>query len=178
MGESWRAILKQLRDARFSEIDGAEAAVVLPLSEHLVTRLVRQAVPAVHQLREFEVRATPGNLLTLWVRLSQPAFLPGFRVRLHIESQPQLPTSPVLRLRVVSRGLAAWAGPIASLLVSLPPGIALDGDRLSVNLSTLLERYGAAETLSYLTAAELTTGDGRLIVTLRAAIPRADETGN
>jgi hypothetical protein len=178
MDEPWRALFHRLRATGFAQITGAEAALVLPVADGLVTELVHSAVPAVRRLREFEIRAQPGNVLSVWVRLTQPALLPGIRVRLHIESQPQLPSSPVLTMRVISRGLAALTRPVAALLGGLPRGVSLHGDRLSINLSTLLDRYGAAEALSFLTVAELTTVEGRVIVTLRATAPPAQRARN
>jgi len=169
MDETARAILNRLRQTQFADLEGAEAAVVLPISDRLLTELIRYAVPAVTQLREFAVRASSDNILTISLRLAQPAFLPAFNIRLHIEAQPQLPSSPILQLRVLSRGLAALAGPITAFLDALPPGVSLEGDRLSINLITALERYGAAEVLSHLSIGQLTTSEGRVVITLRGA---------
>jgi len=178
MNETARLIFNRLRASGFAGLEGAEAAVVLPISDRLLTEVIRTAFPAVSQLREFEVKAAAGNLITVWIRLGSPAFLPGFRIRLQVESQPQLPSTPVLVLRLLSRGLAALAGPAASFLDALPKGIALDGDRLSVNVAVLLERYGATDAIRYLRVAQLATGDGLVLVTLRAALPPGGQTSS
>jgi hypothetical protein len=176
MNQTARSILNRLRDSGFAGLDGAEAAIVLPIADRLLTEIIRDAFPAVNQLREFELQATAGNIVAIWIRPNKPAFLPGFRIRALIESQPQLPSSPVLHVRILSRGVAALAGPAATFFKALPPGVSLEGDRLSLNLAILVEHYGAAEAIRYFTIAQLTTGDGRVIITLRAALPASDQT--
>ena len=105
--------------------------------------------------------------MTVSVRLARLAFLPAIRIRFAIERQPDLPASPILVLRMVLEGVAALASPALRFLEVLPPGVRLDHDRLHVDLATLLAQYGAADALSYLTALEVTTAAGRVIVSGR-----------
>jgi predicted transglutaminase-like cysteine proteinase len=47
--------------------------------------------------------------------------------------------------------------------------------RVTIDLARVLERYGFSEVLSYLTFVELTTGEGRIILTVRAAHPGSSQ---
>jgi hypothetical protein len=162
------ALLREQQDNGFADIAGAEAALTLPLSDRLITRLVTARLPPNAAISEVDVRAEPGNHFKVRVRLTRPAFLPPIGLRFAIERQPELPGSPVLVLRLIKEGLGAFAGSALRVFDVLPRGITFDGDRFSINLATLLEPYGAADTLRYVTALALTTDAGRVIINARA----------
>lgn len=167
----WPELLRELRASQFADLEGAEAAVVLPVSDDLITRLLRARMPSGAPVRDLDVRSIGDNTLAVQFRLKQPTFLPPITIRLRIEVQPDLPGAPVIGLRVLSQGVAALAGPAARLFPFLPPGVSLDGDRMTVRLDTLLRRFGAAEVLPYLSTLEIHAAPHRLIVTVRAALP-------
>jgi hypothetical protein len=51
--------------------------------------------------------------------------------------------------------------------------VRVDHDRLHVDLAALLARYGAAEVLPHVTVLEMTTARGKVIVSGRLALTRA-----
>jgi hypothetical protein len=167
----WVSLLREQRAAHFADAAGAHAAFALPVSDRLVTRLIATRLPPSLPVKELELRAGAANQISVRFRLTRPSFLPAFTVRLAIEEQPVLPSSPVLVLRIVADGVGGLAGTALRFLQALPPGLRLDGDRVYVNLGVLLERYGASEALTYLTLLELTTMEGRIVVTGRLAVP-------
>lgn len=172
MTEPWRAIVEELRRAQFADIEGAEGAFVLPVSDRLLTRLVRARVPASAPIRDLVLRADGDDELSVQVRLRQPAFLPAFTIRLRIETQPRLPHVPVLLLRLRSHGLAALAGPVARLFDALPPWLAFEGERLEVRIDRLFAAFAADEWLGYLSLLELHTLPHRFVLSVRGGLPR------
>ena len=166
----WIDLLRQQRAAGFADLAGGQGTLVLPVDDRLLSRLIASRIPPSWPVKELTLRAAAGNQLVVRLKLTK-AFLPTFTLRLMIERQPVLPASPVLVLRIVSDGVAALAGTLMRFLPPLPPGLRLNGDLLSINLATLLDQYGAGEALAYLTLLELTTTEGRLVVSARAAVP-------
>jgi hypothetical protein len=59
------------------------------------------------------------------------------------------------------------------MMGALPPGIQLEGDRLEVDVRSLLERYGAAEALDYINDLRVTTEEDRFVLSVQASVPRA-----
>src|SRR5205814_300177 len=83
------------------------------------------------------------------------AFLPAIPVGVVIDRQPNLPSQPVLGLRIASPLIAAAAGPLAGFFKSLPPWVRLDGAHVSIDLEGAAASYGAAEAFGYLRAIAL-----------------------
>jgi hypothetical protein len=170
MTPSWLDLLTEQQRTGFADLRGAHASVRIPISDRLLTRLITERLPPKSTVREIEIAARDGNECQLRVRL-RPAFLPTIDARLVIEGQPRLPESPVLTVRLVSRGLAALAsGPLAAAF-RLPTGFTLEGDQLRIDLDALARQYGASDTLDYLTRLELSTEHGRVIVTAEGTLP-------
>ena len=169
--EPWLALLREQQSTHFADLAGAHASFTIPVSDRLLNRIIADRLPPSSPISELQLRAEDGNRATVSVKLARLAFLPAVRVRLTIERQPELPASPILVLRLAFEGVAALASPALQFLKSLPPGIALERDRLHVDLATLLAQYGAADALLYVTALELATVAGRVIVSGRLAIP-------
>jgi hypothetical protein len=173
----WVGLLREQQATRFADIAGAHSSLILPVTDRLVTTMIASRLPPSLPIRQIDVRAGAGNQMTVRVRLTQPSFLPPITVRLQIEQQPVLPASPILVFRILSEGLALLAGAALKFVPLLPPGLRLDGDRLYVNVATLLTAYGAGEALAYLTHLEVTTTEGRIVIGARAAVPQ-DGSGN
>jgi hypothetical protein len=167
----WLAVLREQQSTNFADLAGAHASFTIPVSDRLLGRIIADRLPPSSPIGELRLRAEDGNQVTVSVKLSRLAFLPAIRVRLAIERQPELPASPILVLRMVFEGVAALASPALRFLEGLPPGIRLEHDKLHVDLATLLAQHGAADALSYVTAVELTTVGGRVIVSGRLATP-------
>jgi hypothetical protein len=166
------AILQEQRANRFSGVAGAKAAITLPISDRLLSRLIAERLPPDGAVRDLELRAHASNRIVVRVRLTRPAFLPAIAVTLVVIRQPVLPESPVVVFRVeMPGGLLGLAGPALRMMNALPPGIHLDGDRLEVDLRLLLDRYGSVDVLEYLQDLQVTTDEGRFVVTMQAAVP-------
>jgi len=163
-------LLHEQQASGFGDVAGAHASVTLPVSDRLVSRLVSQSLPPGAPIADIALRAQAANRLSARVRLTRPAFLPPITVNLAIEQQPALPDNPVFALRLLSTGLLSFAGAAVRFLNVLPPGIRLDGDLIYVDIRTLLEHWGLAQHLRYLEHLEVTTEEGRVVVSARGAL--------
>ena len=157
-------ILRQLQSTQFRDLSGARVTAAIPVSERLVNEIITGSLPQSVPVREVHVQPLAGNAFA--VRLvPKAAFLPALSLRLEIIQQPDLPSTPVLVLRMATMGalfgLASAALPIAGLL---PPGIRLDGDRIMVDLVALAARAGAADLLPHLASLQVNTEDGRVVL--------------
>jgi hypothetical protein len=168
----WAALVREQQQSHFSDIAGASAWFTLPVSDRLLTALISERLPASWPIKTLQIEAGPANQLTVHLRLTKPALLPTLHLRLAIEQQPEFPGRPILVLRIASGALAALAGPALRVLEALPQGIRLDGDRISINVATLLDQYGAADLLQYLVDLNIATIEHRVIVSARAVVPQ------
>jgi len=170
MNPWWQMLLAGQRAAQFEAFTGATAALVVPVSDRLMSDVVSRQLP--DAIRELDIEAQSGNQLTVVLRLRKPAWLPRLTIKLAIDRQPRLPDAPVLILRLLSHGaLAALAGPAAKFLTVVPPWIEIDGDLVRVDLAALLREYEAADALAYIRRLNVTTQDGSLVLAVDARVP-------
>jgi hypothetical protein len=169
----WAALLREQLAAGFPDLQGAEGWLRLPISDRLLTRVVLARIPASVPISDFDLIAEDGNQVMVRVRVGKPSFLPPFRVRFAIEQQPALPHSPVLVLRMMSQGIAAFAGPAMRFFQALPPEVGVIGDRIHVDIAALLGRHGVGHVLAFLSQLEVTTEQGRVIVAARGRLPHS-----
>ncbi|MEO8258183.1 MAG: hypothetical protein ABI868_12625 [Acidobacteriota bacterium] len=167
----WLTLLREQRSTNFADLTGMLASFTIPVSDRLLSRMIAERLPRSSPVSELQLHAEDGNRITVAVKLGRLAFLPAMRIRLIIVRQPDLPASPVLVFRMVLEGAAALASPALRFLEGLPAGVRVEKDELSIDLATLLAQYGAAEALAFVTALELTTSSGRVIVSGRLALP-------
>ncbi|HUQ70632.1 MAG TPA: hypothetical protein VM165_13975 [Planctomycetaceae bacterium] len=171
MEQWWLTLLREQQRQHFADVAGTQASITLPLSDRLISRILAARIPA-SVLTEFDLVAHAGNQLTVRVRLAKPSFLPSIQLRFAIEQQPDLPTSPVVALAMVSQhGMAAFAANALNFVNVLPAGVVFDGRRFVVNIATLLERHDAAGVLEYLTDLKITTLEHQVVVRAQAAVP-------
>ena len=70
----------------------------------------------------------------------------------------------------MAAGLMGLAGPAIRMMATLPPGLQLEGDRLEVDLRRVLDGFNAPDALQYVDAFELTTEEGRFVITARLSV--------
>ena len=165
---SLKEIVESLHATGFRDIAGATLAADVPISEELLDRVIASTLPAQAPVRAVTVRPEPGDHLSVRI-VPKAGFIPAMTLKLLIETQPDLPASPTLTLRMMTLGglFGLASGAIAGWL---PPGIHLDGDRIRVDLATLARARGAAELFQYLTKLQVHTDDRRLLVSIRVLI--------
>lgn len=161
-------ILRQLKTTRFRDLAGSHVTAVVPVSESLVNGLIATSLPANAPVRSVSIH--PGAADGFSVRIvPKAALIPPVTLKLTIESQPQLPGSPVLTLRMVTfAGFFGLAGGVAAGL--LPPGIRLEGERILVDLRALAAARGAGEVFDYLESLQVHTDEGRVVLHVDATV--------
>jgi hypothetical protein len=173
VGEArWSRILEGLRASGFRELTGARLTATIPIGERLLNDLVASSLPAGGVVREAAVQPQLHNRVAVRVKLARPEFLPAITATLVIERQPQLPQTPALVFRVSGLpGLLALAGPVLRLAPTLPAGIHLQGDLLTVDLGVLLAERGHGDVLRYAERLQVTTEPGRLVIDADVRVP-------
>jgi hypothetical protein len=169
---SWLVDFLQQQQAKgFADFAGAHASATVPVSDRLATRLIADQLPPSAPVRDIDLRASAGNMVTIALRLAKPAILPRFEIPIYIEQQPRLPEQPTFVFRVaLPLGLSAIAGPALRAFEVLPPGMRLQDGRLTVDLRILLQQYQAADALDFVDRLELTTVDGAILVRIDARV--------
>jgi hypothetical protein len=168
--ERLERLLRQQLGSGFADLRGAEAAITLPVSERLLNDLVAEAVPSSAPVRDLQIAPEAADRFSVRLRVGSSPLIPRLKIALSIERQPELPTSPVLVLKVESAGLMTFAGPMLRLLNALPAGIAVHDDRIHIDLRALADRRGLAPVLDYLTELRVNTVPGAVVMTLRGRL--------
>jgi hypothetical protein len=139
--ERLERLLRQQLDNGFVDLRGAEAAITLPVSERLLNELVASALPASAPVRDLQIVPEAGDRFAVRLRVGSSALIPQLKIALSIDRQPDLPTSPVVVLKMESTGIMALAGPVLRLLNALPAGIVVHEDRTRDDAPTDLEQH-------------------------------------
>src|SRR5688572_10158280 len=123
--------------AGFPGLAGSDARATIRVAAPLLNEAVGTALASVAAVRDVSVQPRASNRFDVRLTLAKPAFLPSLNLTLVIERQPQLPADPVLGLRITGAGgMMRLAAPAITSFGLLPPGVALESDRLSVDLRT------------------------------------------
>ncbi len=160
----WVTLLRELQSDRFSELAGSHSALTLRVSDRLVSREAARHLPPDLPIRDLDIVALADNIVSVRFRLTKPTFLPPIQLRLAIERQPDLPSSPVLVLALVSQGVASLAAHALKFVNVLPPGVRFVDGRFIVDFAAILSEHGAADVLTYLTNVSVTTVEGRFVI--------------
>jgi hypothetical protein len=167
----WRTLLRHQQDSGFEGIAGAQAAVTLPVSDRLVSSIVAERIPPTVPLAGVDLRAEGDNRFAVRGKLKSPVFLPPFTVRFTIVGQPHFPDSPFLTCVMSTHALAPLMGTLVRLFARLPSWVAVDRDRVRVDLRRLASAFGVADLLAVVEHLEVTTSRGAFVVSARVQVP-------
>jgi hypothetical protein len=161
-------LFQRLRGSGFRDFSGARVTAHVPISEALLNELIAASIPPNAPVRGVSIRPDAGNHFSVRV-VPKAALLPAITLKLAVERQPELPSTPVLVLRMVTLGglFGLASGAITGLL---PPGVTLQGERILVDLHTIAAQRGAAEAFQYLSALQVATEPGRLVLHVDAGV--------
>jgi hypothetical protein len=169
----WLTLLREQQREGFIDLAGTRASITMPISDRLVSRTIAQHLFPRVPIRQFELTAHESDVIEIRVRLTKPTFAPPIRLRLAIEQQPILPSSPSLVLRVQSNGIVTLVASALKFVDVLPPGVHFDGRRFALDLAAILERQHAAHVLAYFSSLRLTTTVGQLVLHAELDLPPA-----
>jgi hypothetical protein len=161
--------LEQLRASQFADLKGTRLSLSIPIAERLLNEIVTASIPPSAPVRDVSIRARPSNSIEVRARVARLDFLPPVKLTMDIDQQPRLPDTPLgFRLRSFP-GFTAMAGSLLSP-GALPPGVRLDGERLTVDVRQMLESAGYADLVSLIERLHVSTDEGRLIVEVEARV--------
>jgi hypothetical protein len=99
------------------------------------------------------------------------SFLPPIGLTLLIAQQPEFPARPTLVLRLGSGGaILSRLGGLLGFLRPLPAGVRVQDDLVAIDLAELLARQGHAALTPLIERLQITTEEGRVIVSLAARV--------
>ncbi len=166
-------ILAEQQRLRFQGLSGSEFGGTIRISDRLLNECIAAALPRDLPIRALTIRSREGNWLNVSVTLAKPSFLPPLSAELAIDRQPTLPHDPVLGLR-----LTGGAGSLMKLFnsplrraVSLPPGIQIDGDRVLIDIRTVLQEAGQASWLDFVQQMCVGTEEAGIAVIVLTRVP-------
>jgi hypothetical protein len=164
MMDRWiEQLLRDVRSGQPADLAGTRVVGDVAISDRLVNEAIAGKIGPDAAVRDVTVRAEPGRA-RVTVRIARPSFLPPLSFVLTVESQPQLPASPVLVLRVgMMPGVAALLGTGLNFMNVLPPGLRLEGDRLFVDIAAVIKDRGYGWALPYLRSLSVAFEAGRIV---------------
>jgi len=166
-------VLRDLESSGFRDLAGTRASARIPVSRSLVNRVVADALRGTSApIRQVDVQPRSGDRFDVTITVTWP-FVPPLTVAVVVERQPRFPELPILVFRW---SLLGAVGAIASRFVAslnrLPPGVRLDGDRLLIDIPTVVRGRPAAEmVLPFVTALELHTADDAVVIVGTVDVP-------
>jgi hypothetical protein len=165
-------LLQDQQRGGFPDFAGSEVNATIPVSERFVNTVVSRLLPTNGKIRGVQIKVEDGNQFTAQIQPSGPSFLPSIPVTVSIEDQPLLPDRPTLGLRLMkTSGVLALAGSlIPSLGTFLPPGVTLDGDRITIDIRRLLAERKLESWLAYFTDLRVNTRAGALVLSARLRV--------
>ena len=170
-----QGIIDSLRASGFRDLAGAHGQATVPVAEPLLNAIVAATLPAQAPVRSVTIHPEAGDRLSVRI-VPKAALIPSITLKLAIESQPRLPNSPVLILRMVTLGglFGLASGAIAGML---PPGVTLDGERILVDVGALARQRGHGEAFDYLQRLDVHAEAGQLLLHIEAGVPPFSSAG-
>lgn len=148
-----------------TDFSGSEAHAMIRISDRLLNEVVARELQqrgGTRFVKDVRLHARGTNVMEVQVSLAKPAFLPPLAVTVSVERQPSVPGDPVVVFKLGGvGGLLRFAGPLAGLASSLPPGVRLEGDLLSVDVRPFLEQHGYADLLAHARVLAIGFEEGR-----------------
>ena len=155
----------------FPDLAGSDGQGSIKVSERLLNTILTEQLRGSTAIRELHVSPRTGNRFAVRLALVKPSFLPPISLEVIVEKQPSLPDDPVLGLKLSGLGgLLRFAGPVAGFMKSLPPGVRMDGEHVSIDIRAALAPHGLTTVLNYVKEVAVGTEEGRLIVVVAVAV--------
>ena len=166
-------LLQRYAGLTAADLRGTALAGSVPLTNAAIDALIARRLGSVHlPVTSVKIDARQGDTFVAEVVARAP-FVPPIRVQIAIERQPVFPADPVLHLRWSLAGMGAlssFAGPLLAMFKTPPIGVAVTGDRVSVNLPEFLRGRGLGDVAAALRELEVRTQPGITVVRFSAGL--------
>jgi hypothetical protein len=165
--DTMRDRLRSLLGIEVEELRGARVSGELPLTDDAVNRVIAARLAAAKTpISSARVAAREGNLIDVQI-VPSARLIPSIRLEIRIERQPEFPDHPVLRLRwsmPAAGPLARLATPFLANLKSLPPGVRIDADLVTIDVREILVAQGFGDVIEFVTGLRIDTRPGVMMV--------------
>jgi hypothetical protein len=170
-----RERVRSLLGIELEELTGTRLSGEIPLTNAVVNhiiaaRLAEARVP----ISAARVEALDGNAIGIQL-VPSARLIPSVRIEARIERQPEFPDYPVLRLRwsILGAGaLARLAAPMIAKFTSLPPGVSLEADLVTIDVRELLVARGFGDIIEFIAGVRIDTRPGVFVIRFEVGIPR------
>lgn len=161
--DTLRDRLRSLLGIEVEELRGARVAGELPLTDDVVNRVIAARLAGTKtRISAARVKAREGNVIDVQI-VPAARLIPSIRIEVRVERQPEFPDRPELRLRWSMPGvgpLARLATPFLANLKSLPPGIRIDVDLVTIDVREMLVAHGFGDAIEFVTGLRIDTKPG------------------
>lgn len=159
-------LLDRVAQGDLTDFTGAHVTATVPVPEDLVNAFAREMVLTEDGLvRTMNVWIKAENVVSVAVTVRKWGISKAFSFDLTVEKVIAFPESPKLKMWLPSS--QALLGSITEVLAQvfefLPPGVAVTGRLIELDLKTLLPDEKTRLMLRYISSGELTTEAGKLI---------------
>lgn len=176
MHQFLQTLFEQQRAVGFADFAGSDVAATIAIADRWLMEQIAGALQPEGLVRQLRIEARPDNQLAVSMRVAKGGITLPIQLVLAIDAQPELPEKPILRLRFKEAPLfVTLGGPLVKLLKVLPPGIAMDGEGIDVDIAALFDAHEMTAALRYITELRLSTADATLVVMFRARLPPPNE---
>ena len=157
------------------ELAGGVVSGEIPLTNAVVNRLIAKQLQARGgPVTAARVEALGEDRFVVELQVRAPVPIPVIRIVASIEQQPTFPAPATLGVRWSMPGLgplAMFAGPALGFLKTLPPGIRVDGDWLTVDVAAMLRARGVGDVMRYISNARIRTRAGAFVLQFELKVP-------
>jgi hypothetical protein len=157
-----------------AKLAGTSGKGEISLPDHVVNRFIADELgKAAGPVSGASIDAQDNDALVVRISMRGPRLLPVPTIAARIEQQPQLPQSAVLGLRWSVPGfgpIGLVAAPLLQYLKALPEEIAVDSDRLFIDLAAVARKQGLGDMLRHAERLEVHSRRGALVITFQFAI--------
>jgi hypothetical protein len=169
-----RERVRSLLGIELEELKGTRLSGEIPLTNAVVNHLIAaRLAEAPLPISAARVDALEGNAVGIRI-VPSARLIPAIRLLARIERQPDFPDYPVLRLRWSIQGAGALSrlvAPMIAKFTSLPPGVGLEADLVTVDVRELLVARGFGDIIEYVAGVRIDTRPGVFVVRFEVGIP-------
>lgn len=152
------AIFRRIVNTNFAELPGLQVDATLPVPERLVNELLEEALKGNKHLEYCRVSISSQNRISM--NLKTPLWPWPLNLRLKLFGTVDLSGSPKVRAFLENNLLL---GRLGAQLRSLPEGVVLYKDQVSVDVGSFLQTPEQKKLLELIRSVEISTEEHRII---------------
>lgn len=149
----------------FSELAGLTVDASIPVPEYIVNEMIESALRGNKNITACRMSIGGNNLVT--VQLKTPLWFAPIHLKLELEKSVDFSGSPKVKARLENLVLL---GKLGSFFKALPKGFSLIGDRIVVDLDSLISTQEYKKLLDLVKSVEVRTEAGGIIFNVKIKV--------